>query len=82
MPTAEMLRYGGAVAAVYFLVTMLLALIHDEPTATAKAWGLGLSLLAMAAAGLIEVQPPVPIDPTFRPPRLPALPPDGAGLFG
>ena len=82
MPAAEILRYGGAAAAIYFLVTMLLALIHDEPTATVRAWGLGLGLLAMIAAAFLEPQTPVPIDPAFRPPRLPRLPAGSRGSFG
>lgn len=82
MSLASLLKDAGAVGALYFLVTMLLALVHSDESgantrATLKAVGLGLSLLAMMVAAIME--PAAPTGPAElplpgRPPRVPGVP--------
>jgi NADH:ubiquinone oxidoreductase subunit 6 (subunit J) len=76
MTAAEFLLYLGAVAGVYFLVTMLLALIRNEPQATLRAWGLGVCLVLMLIAAMVVHDTAGPTEapgPTY-PPRIPGLP--------
>ncbi len=74
MSVTDIILHLGAVSAVYFLTTMLLALIREEPGATLKAWGLGVSLTIMVIAAAFRPTPDTRVDPTFRhPPRVPAV---------
>jgi len=74
--TGEFLLYLGAVGGVYFLVTMLLALIHDEPQATLRAWGLGVCLVLMLVAAMLvhDTADPTEAPGPSYPPRIPGLP--------
>ncbi|HCJ10451.1 MAG TPA: hypothetical protein DHW14_04730 [Clostridiales bacterium] len=76
MATGEILLYLGAVGGVYFLVTMLLALIHDEPHATLRAWGLGVCLVLMLIAAMVvhDTAGPTEAPGPSYPPRIPGLP--------
>jgi len=81
MSLGDLLMDLGLAGTIYFLVTMLLALIHDEPSARLRAWGLGLFLLVMVVASFFKPWPESPAQgpPEFRPPRrLPAVPSERA----
>jgi len=73
MTLGDTLMDVGLVGTVYFLVTMLLALVHDEPSARVRAWGLGLCLLLMVVASFFKpwTGPPTMGPPDFRAPRFP-----------
>lgn len=84
MAVWTVLLFGGAVASTYFLVTMLLALIHEDPETVARlrTAGLAVALLLMMIGALLRPvsmadAPPPP--PRPYPPRVPAAP-DGRGL--
>ncbi|RJQ10450.1 MAG: hypothetical protein C4551_02630 [Bacillota bacterium] len=72
----EILIRVGAVGAVYFLTTMILALAHDERDATTRAVGLALSLILMMVATFLRPSPhdrPTDTPPLRYPPRVPGL---------
>lgn len=75
MVLADILLHGAAAGSIYFLIAMIMALIHDEPWARAKAWGLGVCLVILMIASLMQ---PLPErqpgeEPLPRPPRVSGL---------
>ncbi len=84
MAVWTVLLFGGAIASTYFLVTMLLALIHEDPETVARlrTAGLAVALILMMIGALLRPAsmadaPPTP--PRPYPPRVPAAP-DGRDL--
>ncbi len=76
MDPASVLLNLGTVGSVYFLTTMLLAVVHGEAGARARAVGLVLCLLLMLAATLFRPLPdygPASPPPRRYPPRVPNL---------
>lgn len=74
MDLASVLLDVGAIGSVYFLTTMLLALLHGEEGARLKAVGLGVCLVLMMLAAFLRPYPdagPAAPPPLRYPPRIP-----------
>lgn len=73
-PLWTVLTYGGAVTALYFLVAMMSALIHQDPEARARlqAAGLAVGLLLMMAGAFLRPTPPGTKPTQTQPPRYPS----------
>jgi len=70
------LAYLAAASSIYFLVSLLAALSHDEAGTRLRAWGLGVSLVLLMLTSLFRSFPgqtPAGGEPLRRPPRLPDI---------
>ena len=70
------LAYLAAASSIYFLVSLLTALIHGEANTRLRAWGLGVSLVLLMLTSLFRTFPgqtPAGGEPLRRPPRLPDI---------
>jgi hypothetical protein len=70
------LAYLTAASSIYFLVSLLTALVHGEANTRLRAWGLGVSLVLLMLTSLFRSFPgqtPAGGEPLRRLPRLPDI---------